>query len=74
MERHHSVGVAAIVALMAAHRAASGGEGAAVAFCQEMIDWIDVYLHEDKPAVPATITTSPTARHRQAGASSGRRS
>lgn len=60
MERHLSTGVATIVALMAAHRAAGGGEGVPVAYCQEEVARIDAYLREDGPAAGA----SRVARHR----------
>jgi len=52
MERHHSTGVATIVALMAAHRAASGREGAAAAYGQEEVASIEKYLREEHPAAP----------------------
>jgi hypothetical protein len=53
MERHLSTGVSIIVALMAAHRAASGREAPPTAYNQEEVARIDAYLHEDKPAAPA---------------------
>jgi hypothetical protein len=49
MERHLSTGVATIVALMAAHRAASGREEPPVASCQDEIARIGAYLIEDQP-------------------------
>jgi hypothetical protein len=66
MERHLSTGVATIVALMAAHRAASGREGAPVAFCQEAIDRIAAYLSEDA----CDHRDKPCSKDRQAGAAS----
>jgi hypothetical protein len=50
MERHLSTGVATIVALMAAHRAVSEQEGPSVAYCQEVVERIDAYLHADNYA------------------------
>ena len=47
MERHLSTGVATIVALMAAHRAASAHEEAPVIYCQEGFARISAYLYED---------------------------
>ena len=71
MERHHSTGVATIVALMAAHRVASGTEGAA--YCQEAIDQIDAYLHEIAPnhtaRRPATLTREAWRQCEVAGSS-----
>lgn len=46
MERHLSTGLATIVALMAAHRAASGRDGTRVTYSQEQVDRIGAYLHE----------------------------
>jgi hypothetical protein len=40
-----STGVSMIVALMAAHRAASGSKGAPTVYCQEEIERIQAYLH-----------------------------
>ena|ERR1700733_10118426 len=45
MARHHSTGVSMIIALMAAHRAASGSKGAPTVYCQEEIERIQAYLH-----------------------------
>jgi hypothetical protein len=67
MERHLSAGVTTIVALMAAHRAAAGREGAPVSYCQEEVAQVDAYLHEDEPAVPAATASSLTARRRRPG-------
>jgi hypothetical protein len=52
MERHLSTGVSTIVALMAAHRAASGREGPPAAYNQEAVARIDAYLQKNKPARP----------------------
>jgi hypothetical protein len=49
MERHLSTSLATIVALMAAHRAAFGKEGAPVTYCQEKVNRIDAYLHDKEP-------------------------
>jgi hypothetical protein len=57
MERYLSLGVSTIVALMAAHRAATGAEGPP--YSQEQIARIDAYLREDKRPAP------PTPRRRQ---------
>ena len=62
MHRHLSTSVSTIVALMAAHRAATGREGAPTAFCQYEIDRIDAYLHGDEPAVSADATRSRTPK------------
>jgi Zn-dependent oligopeptidase len=55
MERHLSTGVSIIVALMAAHRAASETEGPATAYNQDEVARIDAYLHEDELAEPAAV-------------------
>jgi hypothetical protein len=60
MERHFSTGISTIVAIMAAHRATSGREGAVVAFCQEEVDRIDAYLHETEPVWPV-VRFAPTS-------------
>lgn len=62
MERHLSTGVATIVALMAAHRAASSREEAPVPYGQEEIVRINAYLRGDEPA--AHPSPAPR-RHRQ---------
>jgi hypothetical protein len=48
MERYLSIGVSTIVALMAAHRAATSP------YSQEQIARIDAYLREDKRPTPPT--------------------
>ena len=55
MERHLSTGVSTIVALMAAHRAASGREGPAAVYSHEEVARIDAYLHDGQaqPVAPA---------------------
>jgi hypothetical protein len=53
MERHFSTGISTIVAIMAAHRATSGRERVAAAYCQDAVDQIDAYLHETEPSWPA---------------------
>jgi hypothetical protein len=60
MERHLSTGVATIVALMAAHRGASGEPAT---YCQEAVARIDAYLHDNEPG-PAPAATSIHARQR----------
>jgi hypothetical protein len=63
MERHLSTGVATIVALMAAHRGASGAPGEPATYCQEAVARIDAYLHDHEPG-PAAAVTSSHARRR----------
>jgi hypothetical protein len=48
MERHLSTGVATIVALMSAHRAAAGGVSAAC--FQQEVSRIEAYLREEDMA------------------------
>lgn len=60
MERHLSTGVATIVALMAAHRDASGEPAT---YCQEAVARIDTYLHDNEPG-PAPAATLSHARRR----------
>jgi hypothetical protein len=57
MERHLSTGIATIVALMAAHRLASGREGPPAAYSQKEVARIDAYLHEK--AAPKAIDAKP---------------
>ena len=61
MQRHFSIGVTTIVALMAAHRAAAGREGAPVTYNQAEIGRISAYLHGDSP--PASKNDSPRHDH-----------
>jgi hypothetical protein len=62
MHRHLSTSVSTIVALMAAHRAASGREGAPTAFCQDEVARIDAYLRDDEPAASVDVTRSRTRK------------
>jgi hypothetical protein len=69
MHRHLSTSVAAMVALMAAHRATSGRDGAPTTFSQDQVARIGVSLSDDEPAAPAYATRSRTPkRTRRAGA------
>jgi hypothetical protein len=52
MERHLSIGVSTIVALMAAHRAAAGGEGPPEVYDQAAVARVDGYLREEETARP----------------------
>jgi hypothetical protein len=54
MERHLTTGVSTIVALMAAHRAASGGERERVIYSQDEISRIYTYLYDDPSGGPGT--------------------
>jgi hypothetical protein len=54
MHRHLSTSIATMVALMAARRATSGGDGTPTTFSQDQIARIDAYLSDDEPAVSAT--------------------
>ena len=62
MHRDLSTSVSTIVALMAAHRAASGREGAPTAFCQDDVDRIDAYLRDDGPAASVDATRNRTPK------------
>jgi hypothetical protein len=44
MERHFANGAATTVALMSAHRAASGPQDVPIIFCQEAVAEIEAYL------------------------------
>lgn len=59
MERHFSIGVATIVALMAAHRAASDREDTSTDCFQEELSRIDAYLNQAD-----TPTSRPAGRSR----------
>jgi len=60
MERHFSVGVATIVALMAAHRAASDREDISAGCLQRELQKVDAYLNRcDRPTL---ITAHPVGR------------
>jgi hypothetical protein len=65
MHRDLSTSVSTIVALMAAHRAASAREGAPTAFCQDEVDRIDAYLRDDGPAASVDATRNRTPKHRR---------
>ena len=67
MERYLSIGVSTIVALMAAHRAATGAEGSP--YSQKQIARIAAYLREDKRPAPPTARQpdSPAARQVREG-------
>ena len=71
MERHLSTGVATIVALMAAHRAAGGGEGVQVAYCPEEVARIDAYLlvrtNRPSPQPPRQAVWQDIARTAETG-------
>jgi hypothetical protein len=56
MERHFSTGVSTLVALMAAHRIASGREDPVVIYCQEEVARIIAYLREAEPAGSAPLS------------------
>jgi hypothetical protein len=53
MHRNPSISVSTIVAIMAAHRAASSREAATATFRQEEITRIDACLREEEPAKSA---------------------
>jgi hypothetical protein len=57
MERHFSIGVATIVALMAAHRAASARVDTSTHCFQDELSRIDAYLSQ---GAPPDITDSAT--------------
>jgi hypothetical protein len=68
MERYLSIGVSTIVALMAAHRAATSP------YSQEQIARIDAYLREDKRPTPPTArqVREDIVKYRTTGGSAGR--
>jgi hypothetical protein len=61
MARHHLTGVSMTIAIMAAHRAASGSAGAPTVYCQEEIERTQAYLHkvETEQATVAASRRSP---------------
>ncbi len=61
MHRHLSTSVSTIVALMAAHRATSGREGAPTAFCQDEVARIDAYLRDADTTAEAEEQTHDLA-------------
>jgi hypothetical protein len=62
MHRHLSTSVSTMVALMAAHRAASGRNGAPTTFSQDEVARIDACLSDDEPAASACATRSRTPK------------
>jgi hypothetical protein len=62
MHRHLSTSVSTMVALMAAHRAASGRDGAPTTFNQDEVARIDAYLSDDEPAASPHATLSRTPK------------
>jgi hypothetical protein len=67
MERHLSTGVSTIVALMAAHRVASGRERSTAVYSQDEIARIVAYLHENELARPAAAVAPNRRRARRTG-------